>query len=92
MKTLKQYINESLRGEELFLSTLKDNKFTKEQLVGMLMNMDMNTIKSVSDKLKQEYDDSYFAYEPNKDDFLKTSNKESICNKISDFILKTICQ
>ena len=92
MKTLKQYINESLRGEELFLSTLKDNKFTKEQLVGMLMNMDMKTIKSVSDKLKQEYDDSYFAYESNKDDFLKTSNKESICNKISDFILKTICK
>lgn len=92
MKTLKQYINESLRGEELFLSTLKDNKFTKEQLVGMLMNMDMKTIKSVSDKLKKEYDDSYFAYEPNKDDFLKTLNKESICNKISDFILKTICK
>lgn len=92
MKSLVEYINEALRPEELFISILKDNKFTKEQIVGMLMNMDMKTIKSVSDKLKTEYSDDYFAYEPNKDEFLKNTEKENICSKISDFLLKTICK
>ena len=92
MKSLQEYINESLKAEEMFLTALKDNKFTKEQLVNMLSNMDLKDIKKISDKLKDEYSDEYFAYEPSKDDFLKSSEKDNIISKIADFCLKNICK
>lgn len=92
MKSLTQFINEALRAEEMFLTALKDNKFTKEQIVNMLSNIDLKDIKKISDKLKDEYSDEYFAYEPAKDDFLKSSEKENIISKISDFCLKYICK
>ena len=71
MKSLVQYIEESLKAEEMFITAIKDNKFTKEQIVNMLTNMDIKDIKKISDKFKQDYEDDYFAYEPSKDDFLK---------------------
>jgi hypothetical protein len=91
MKGLSQYIIESLKPEELFVATIKGNKFSKEQLINMLNNMDMKTLNKVSDNFKTEYNDNYFPYEPGRDEFLKQSNKPDIINKISDFILKYVC-
>ena len=91
MKSLSQYIIESLNAEELFITTIKGNKFSKDQLISMLNNMDMKTLNKVSDKFKTEYNDNYFPYEPARDAFLKPSNKADIINKISDFILKYVC-
>ena len=92
MKDIRQFINEALRSEEMFLTAIKDNKFTKEQLVNMLMNMDMKAIKNISDRLKNDYSDEYFIYEPSKDDFLKNSEKENICSKMSDFFFIYVCK
>lgn len=96
MKDIIQFINEelneSLRSEDMFITAIKYNKFTKEQLVNMLMNMDMKVIKDISNRLKNLYSDDYFIYEPSKDDFLKNSEKENICGKISDFLLKYVCK
>lgn len=91
MKGLSQYIIESLRPEELFITTIKGNKFSKDQLVSMLDNMDMKTLSKVSDRFKTEYNDDYFPYEPSRDVFLKQQNRSDIINKISDFILKYVC-
>ena len=57
MKSLVQYIEESLKAEEMFITAIKDNKFTKEQIVNMLTNMDIKDIKKISDKFKQDYED-----------------------------------
>lgn len=92
MKSLVQYIEESLKAEEMFITAIKDNKFTKEQIVSMLTNMDIKDIKKISDKFKQDYEDDYFAYEPSKDDFLKNNEKEKIAGKMADFCLKFICK
>ena len=92
MKDLVTYIYEALHPEEMFLTAIKDNKFTKEQIVNMLSNMEMKDIKKISDKLKSDYEDDYFAYEPSKDEFLKNNEKEKLAGKIADFLLKFICK
>lgn len=93
MKTLVQYIKEAmLRPEDLFIQSIKDAKLSKDNISSMLMNMDMKTVQKISDKLKEEYSDEYFAYEPSKDSFLKQSERESIIDKMSDFCLKFVVQ
>ena len=92
MKTLNQYIDEALHPEEMFLTAITNNKFTQEQILNMLLNMDMKDIKKLSDSLKTKYSNEYFSYEPSKDEFLKKSDKEKICNKISNFLLNFVCK
>lgn len=92
MKSLNIYIKEALKADELLMTAIKGNKFTKDQLMSMLGNMSMQDIKKFSDNIKKEYSDEYFAYEPNKDDFLKASEKNNICSKIADFLMKNVCK
>lgn len=92
MKSLNIYIKEALKADELLMTAIKGNKFTKDQLMSMLGNMSMQDIKKFSDNIKKEYTDEYFVYEPNKDDFLKVSEKNNICSKIADFLMKNVCK
>ena len=91
MKTLESYIielNEQLNAAEAILNSIKTDGLKREQMIDILAANDMKTIKAVSDILKAKHRENYFPYEPQKDDFLKDSEKESICGQIIDAIMK----
>lgn len=93
MKSLTQFIYEvSMKEDEMLLSMIEGNSFTKSQLTDMLSNLDLNVIKKISDKLASKYADEYFPYEPSKDMFISNTNKDKIVSNISDFLIKYVCK
>ena len=89
MKDLVEFlIQEQLTAEEAILRSMKTDGLKREQMIDILAQNDMKTIKKVSDMLKTKYKDDYFPYEPQKDNFLKTSEKEKICGQIADAVLE----
>lgn len=91
MKNLETYIielNEQLNAAEAILNSVKTDGLKREQMIDILANNDMKIIKAVSDILKAKHKENYFPYEPQKDDFLKDSEKERICGQIVDAIMK----
>lgn len=87
MKGLVRYISEQLKAEEAILQSLKAGNLKREQMISILAANDMKMIKAVSDILKVKHKDDYFPYEPTNDDFLKDSEKETVCGKIVDAVM-----
>lgn len=81
-----------MKEDEMLLSMIDGNMFTKAQLTDMLSNLDLNVIKKISDKLASKYKDEYFPYEPSADMFISNTNKDKIVSNISDFLLKFVCK
>lgn len=91
MKNLNEYIielNEQMSAAEAILGSIKVDGLKREQMIDILAANDMKTIKAISDILKAKHKENYFPYEPQKDDFLKESEKEKICGQIVDAVMK----
>ena len=90
MKELNIYIKEAFNAEEMFLVAVRSGQMTKEQVKSMLSDIDMKALRRLSGRLKKDYGDIYFAYEPAKDNFLLSSKKDDICDRIAEFVVKNI--
>lgn len=86
MKDLKEYINEAMNAEELFMSAVLNAKLNKEQIKDMLSGLGKNGLVKLSKYLSNKYPKEYVVYEPNPDMFLKDLDK--VIDNISSFILK----
>ncbi|MBO5003681.1 MAG: hypothetical protein J6D03_00050 [Clostridia bacterium] len=72
--------------------SLELTKLNKEQITKMLSNIEsMNVLKDMSDYFYEVDGPRYIAYQPNDDDFINRENKESIVNKIAEYLFKFIC-
>ena len=88
MKDLVTYIKEQLKAEEAILTSIKADGLNRDQMISILSQNDMKTLKSISNILKTHHKENYFPYEPANDDFLNDKNKDDICGKIADAVMK----
>ena len=63
-------------------------KVTKEIAVKMLMNVDSNILKSMSDEFYRRDGKNYIVYQPANDMFL--ADKEGCANQMADYIVRFV--
>ena len=63
-------------------------KVTKEIAVKMLMNVDNNILKSMSDEFYRRDGKNYIVYQPANDMFL--ADKEGCVNQMADYIVRFV--
>ena len=86
MKTLRDFLCEALTGYEAILQSVRTDGLSREQMVSILMQNDSQTLRKISDVLKQKHREDYFPFEPSQDDFLK--DKEKVCGQLADAVVK----
>jgi len=95
MKSIVEYINESTKSQknfwaEQFINSLTGTGVTKDNVIKMFDNLDMDVIKSLSNYLYETDVKNYISYQPNNDEFIGDKNREKIISQISDYIIKYI--
>lgn len=96
MKSITNFITESKESDnkffcEHFIMMLKGTKFTKEQVQLLMNNLEIETIKYISDYFNTTDGSNYMSYEPSQDLFLNNNSKEKVTKIISEYVSKTIC-
>ena len=97
MKDLKSYITEATNSQktffvETFLKTLANTQLTKEKVAEMLVDLDNDVLKSLSDYLENTDKENYLAYLPNKDEFINKDSHDKIVGQIAEYLFKYKCQ
>ena len=93
MRTINQYINESLTSNqkffcEQFVIMMKGITFTKDSIKLMLNNLSMDILKALSEYFNEKDSSNYMSYEPNSDLFDNDENKDKVTNQIAEYIEK----
>lgn len=73
---------------ETFINILEGSNLFKDNIERMLSKLDMTILKSINDYLKDRKE--FLPYETNADEFLNNTNKDSIINKLVEFMIKFI--
>lgn len=73
---------------ETFINILEGSNLFKDNIERMLSKLDMTILKSINDYLKDRKE--FLPYETNADEFLNNINKDSIINKLVEFMIKFI--
>jgi hypothetical protein len=73
---------------ETFINILEGSNLFKDNIERMLSKLDMTMLKSINDYLKDRKE--FLPYETNADEFLNNTNKDSIINKLVEFMIKFI--
>lgn len=73
---------------ETFINILEGSNLFKDNIERMLYKLDMTILKSINDYLKDRKE--FLPYETNADEFLNNTNKDSIINKLVEFMIKFI--
>lgn len=95
MKHLSEYILEANNGPsvgELMVNILKGTSTSKDTICDYLSNLDMRSLKSMSDYMNANDNANYIAYCPMDDEFLSDGNKEAIVDKMSQYFQKHVCK
>lgn len=96
MKTLNNYINESLTKTQrsivgsLIVNMFKNSKLTSEQLKTMLMNIDISIIQDIENYISETDKENSMPYLSDKDEFLIKDNYEIIIDKLCKYFLTFI--
>lgn len=92
MISIKDYINEAKSsGPGSFLMTvLKGVKTPKETIMQYLDNFEMKDLKEVSDYIDEKDSANFMAYKPSDDEFISSSNKAQVIEKISQYLYKYV--
>ena len=91
MKELSEFIVESKLVDKtatVMCDMFNGTKVTKEVVVKMLMNVDNNILKSMSDEFYRRDGKNYIVYQPANDMFL--ADKEECANQMADYIVSFI--
>lgn len=96
MKTITNFINESLSGKqkeiigEIFSKLFKGSSLSKDQIIILLNNIDdKEIIYCISRYFSENDTTNYLAYEPSDDLFINyESNKKKIIEQLAEFIYK----
>jgi hypothetical protein len=96
MKELSTYILEQLKAGDaakVFVNSIRASKITTDQIKVMLNNFQtMQDLKFISDYLEETDGKNYISYQPADDEFLSDKNKESIIDRIAEYLNKNITQ
>ena len=91
MRDLCEFIVES-KSTDKIATTMCDmfngTKVTKEIVVKMLMNVDNNILKSMSDEFYRRDGKNYIVYQPANDMFL--ADKDGCANQMADYIVRFV--
>lgn len=96
MKTLNNYINESLTKTQrsivgsLIVNMFKNSKVTNEQLKTMLTNIDLTIIQDIENYISETDKENSMPYLSDKDEFLVKENSEKIIDKLCQYFLTFI--
>lgn len=92
MVSIKDYINEAKSSSPgLFLMTLlKGVKTPKDMITQYLENLEMKDLKEVSDYIDEKDSANFMAYKPSDDEFISSSNKAQVIEKISQYLYKYV--
>ena len=91
MKELSEFIVESKSTDKIatvMCDMFNGTKVTKEIVVKMLMNVDNNILKSMSDEFYRRDGKNYIVYQPANDMFL--ADKEECANQMADYIVRFV--
>ena len=84
--TIHPSVQEALSGVDAILLSIQADGLTRPQMISILSQTDAQTLKKVSEILKQRHKDDYFPFEPSQDDILR--NKEKVCGQIVDAVIE----
>ena len=91
MRELSEFIVESKLVDKT-ATTMCDmfngTKVTKEIVMKMLMNVDSNILRSMSDEFYRRDGKNYIVYQPANDMFL--ADKEECANQMADYIVRFV--
>ena len=91
MKELSEFIVESKLVDKTATSMcdmFNGTKVTKEVVVKMLMNVDSNILRSMSDEFYRRDGKNYIVYQPANDLFL--ADKEECATQMADYIVRFV--
>ena len=91
MRELSEFILESKTTDKTaaaMCDMFKGTKATKEVVVKMLLNVDSNILKSMSDEFYRRDGKNYIVYQPANDMFL--ADKEECANQMADYIVRFV--
>ena len=91
MKELSEFIVESKSTDNTaaaMCDMFNGTKVTKEIAVKMLMNVDNNILRSMSDEFYRRDGKNYIVYQPANDMFL--ADKEGCVNQMADYIVRFV--
>ena len=91
MKELSEFIVESKFVDKTAIAMcdmFNGTKVTKEVVVKMLMNIDNNILKSMSDEFYRRDGKNYIVYQPANDMFL--ADKEECATQMADYIVRFV--
>lgn len=92
MKTLNEFITESKKDEFIsknIANIFYKTKVSKDIVIKMLYNVNIDILKCVSDYYFREDSKHYITYQPNSDLFIE-SKKMEIIPQIAEYIIKFI--
>ena len=95
MKKINDYINEALAKNkidkyETILKMINGSKINKEDIKNMIIKLNMNELKEMSQYLYDKDLENFIAYKTSDDDFINQSNHEKICFMISEYLYKYV--
>ena len=96
MKTLTNYINESLTKVQrlivgsIIVDMFKESNLTPEQLKKMFGNIDLDIIQDIEDYISTTDSQNAMPYMSDKDEFLVKENSEKIIDKLCQYFLTFI--
>lgn len=95
MKQLNVYINEARNATEQYacetcVKMLKGTKINQDTIKVMLNNLEMKTLKILSNYLEDTDSSGYLPFTPNSDLFNSDNNKSKIIDLISEYLNKKI--
>ena len=91
MRELSEFILESKTTDKTataMCDMFNGTKVTKEVVVKMLLNVDSNILKSMSDEFYRRDGKNYIVYQPANDMFL--ADKEECATQMADYIVRFV--
>ena len=91
MKELSEFIVESKSTDKIataMCDMFNGTKVTKEVVMKMLMNIDSNILRSMSDEFYRRDGKNYIVYQPANDMFL--ADKEECATQMADYIVRFV--
>ena len=91
MRELSEFILESKTTDKTAVAIcdmFNGTKVTKEVVVKMLLNVDSNILKSMSDEFYRRDGKNYIVYQPANDMFL--ADKEECAIQMADYIVRFV--
>lgn len=95
MKRINEYLYEALNKSkidkyETILKMVEGSKINKDNIKDMIVKLEMDELKEMSQYLYDKDMENFIAFKPNDDDFISNNNHDKICSMIADYLYKNV--